>query len=188
MAKQTDNPATPLDVTEYEVIWVPVGSLTHNPKNYRRHNEDHILTLRQSLREHGWEQVVIVDPRDHTLILDGHGRELAAQAEGLARMPVHVYHGTSPEKWIVTANESDRQATVDQTGLAALLAELQTTVGLDGTGHDSASLDALIGSLTVPDFAPVGADEQGRLDQLAPKPVTCPHCGETFDLREAEQA
>lgn len=30
----------------------------------------------------------------------------------------------------------------------------------------------------VPDFAPVGADEQPRLDQKAP--VTCPHCGESF--------
>lgn len=30
----------------------------------------------------------------------------------------------------------------------------------------------------VPDFQPVGADEQPRLDQKAP--VTCPHCGELF--------
>jgi len=30
----------------------------------------------------------------------------------------------------------------------------------------------------VPDFQPVGADEQPRLDQKAP--ITCPHCGEEF--------
>jgi hypothetical protein len=30
----------------------------------------------------------------------------------------------------------------------------------------------------VPDFQPVGVEEQGRLDQK--KPVTCPHCGEEF--------
>src|SRR5690349_14771161 len=30
----------------------------------------------------------------------------------------------------------------------------------------------------VPDFQPVGVDEQGRLDQK--KPVTCPHCGAEF--------
>jgi hypothetical protein len=30
----------------------------------------------------------------------------------------------------------------------------------------------------VPDFQPVGANEQPRLDQKAP--VTCPHCGEEF--------
>ena len=30
----------------------------------------------------------------------------------------------------------------------------------------------------VPDFQPVGIDEQGRLDQKSP--ITCPHCGESF--------
>lgn len=29
-----------------------------------------------------------------------------------------------------------------------------------------------------PDFSPVGADEQPRLDQKSP--ITCPHCGEEF--------
>lgn len=32
--------------------------------------------------------------------------------------------------------------------------------------------------LIVPDFQPVGIDEQGRLDQK--KPITCPHCGKEF--------
>ena len=35
-----------------------------------------------------------------------------------------------------------------------------------------------MGSFPAPDFQPVGADEQGRLDQKSP--VTCPKCGETF--------
>ena len=41
-----------------------------------------------------------------------------------------------------------------------------------------AELLQTVGAGTVPDFAPVGADEQPRLDQKAP--VTCPHCGEEF--------
>jgi len=35
-----------------------------------------------------------------------------------------------------------------------------------------------MGSNAVPDFQPVGIDEQGRLDQK--KPVTCPECGHEF--------
>ena len=38
--------------------------------------------------------------------------------------------------------------------------------------------------LEVPDtnFEPATEDEQGRLDELLPKYVTCPHCGKEFDL------
>lgn len=38
--------------------------------------------------------------------------------------------------------------------------------------------DLQIAGLQVPDFQPVGVDEQGRLDQK--KPVTCPECGHEF--------
>ncbi len=174
----------PLAATEYEVLWVPVGSLTHNPKNYRRHGEAHIETLKQSLREHGWEQVVVVDPRDTTLILDGHGRELAAQALGLEQMPVHVYHGKSPEKWVVTANESDRQADVDQTALAALLCDLQGTVGLEGTGWDGAAVDALVGQLAAADYEAKGQGKEfdENLDLSGVKMATCPECGHEFPV------
>ena len=43
--------------------------------------------------------------------------------------------------------------------------------------RDIAALNELLGS-EVPDFHPVGEDEQGRLDQK--KPVTCPECGHEF--------
>ena len=36
----------------------------------------------------------------------------------------------------------------------------------------------------VPDFQPGTLDEQGRLDELAPKIVACPYCGKEFDLRQ----
>ena len=40
------------------------------------------------------------------------------------------------------------------------------------------NLANLLGSEEVPDFQPVGIDEQGRLDQKSP--VTCPECGHAF--------
>jgi ParB-like chromosome segregation protein Spo0J len=36
------------------------------------------------------------------------------------------------------------------------------------------------------DFAPGSLDEQGKLDELAPKIVNCPSCGESFDARLQE--
>ena len=43
------------------------------------------------------------------------------------------------------------------------------------TSLDRQDVDAL---LTGPDFEPVGADEQSRLDEK--KQVTCPECGRSF--------
>jgi len=40
-------------------------------------------------------------------------------------------------------------------------------------------------TLMMPDFEPATEEEQGKLDELDPKWITCPHCGEKFDEREA---
>jgi len=51
------------------------------------------------------------------------------------------------------------------------------------------SQDELVGILKNddPNFAPGTEDDQGKLDELAPKMVKCPHCGEEWDLREHGQ-
>jgi len=56
-----------------------------------------------------------------------------------------------------------------------LLADLNAGVDLSGLFHDD-ELNELLS--IVPDFAPVDASEQPRLDQK--KPIVCPHCGEEF--------
>jgi transposase len=35
-----------------------------------------------------------------------------------------------------------------------------------------------------PDFEPASEDDQGKLNELDPKLVDCPHCGKEFDIRE----
>ncbi len=37
-----------------------------------------------------------------------------------------------------------------------------------------------------PDFEPGTEEEQGKLDELSPKIVKCPHCGKEFDSRAQE--
>lgn len=64
-----------------------------------------------------------------------------------------------------------------------LLADLGAGVDLSGLWRDD-ELASLLADIQSPDFSPVGADEQPRLDQLEPKMVTCPHCGTEFDARE----
>jgi ParB family chromosome partitioning protein len=49
---------------------------------------------------------------------------------------------------------------------------------LNSWGKDYSNLKGLVESEEVPDFQPVGVEEQGRLDQK--KPVECPNCGHEF--------
>ena len=42
-----------------------------------------------------------------------------------------------------------------------------------------------IDEFETPDFQPGNEDDQGKLDELEPKMVTCPHCGGEFDTRKA---
>jgi hypothetical protein len=50
-------------------------------------------------------------------------------------------------------------------------------------GFDPAEIQSLING--GPDFQPATENEQGKLDQLDPKWIACPHCGKEFDAREA---
>ena len=36
-----------------------------------------------------------------------------------------------------------------------------------------------------PSFEPGSEDDQGKLDELDPKWIACPHCGKEFDARQA---
>lgn len=58
-----------------------------------------------------------------------------------------------------------------------LLADLNAGVDLASMFRDD-ELDTLLADIRPPDFMPVDASEQPRLDQK--KPVVCPHCGEEF--------
>jgi hypothetical protein len=78
----------------------------------------------------------------------------------------------------------DAKNLYDPESYVALLEELAKTSNLPLT-VDGGDLDLLIEQLQVPNFEPVGEDEQGRLDEIAPKEsqeieCTCPQCGHQF--------
>lgn len=166
----------------------PVASLQANPDNYRHHPERQVEQLRISLREHGQYKNVVITPEG--VILAGHGVVQAAAELDWQTIAVHVFDGTEEQqrKLMVADNELSRMAVDDDAQLSQLLSAIQAETGLEGTGFDDEGLAALLAEVdtAVPPFMPVSADEQGRLDQLEPKWVQCPQCGDTFDARQAE--
>jgi DNA modification methylase len=122
-----------------------VERLTANPRNYRKHPEKQIERLRASLRRHGFQKPLVVK-RDG-VILAGHGMELAARAEGMATVPVHVYTGEKPLAFMVDDNEASKGAEEDGARLEELVYEIAELEGVEvelvdsGNGREEPALE-----------------------------------------------
>jgi ParB family transcriptional regulator, chromosome partitioning protein len=111
---------------------------------------------------------------------------LAARMLGMDTVPViELSHLTKAQKqaYIIADNRLALNAGWDNEMLTVELNELLADgFDLDVLGFDTEDLQKL---LDKPNFEPATLEEQGKLDQLDPKWIACPHCGKEFDAREA---
>ena len=150
--------------------------LLANPQNWRIHPKHQQDALSAVLDNIGWVQRVIVNKRT-AHIVDGHLRVSLAISRNEPSVPV-VYVDLSEDE------ERAVLATIDPLSAMAATDSAKLAELLDSVQIDDAALEAVLkqvgenaGAL-VPDFQPVGMDEQSRLDQKTP--IKCPHCGEEF--------
>jgi ParB-like chromosome segregation protein Spo0J len=146
-------------------------------RNPRTHSPAQVEQIARSIAAFGWTNPILVD--EHNGIIAGHGRLAAAQKLGMAEVPTITLTGLSAEQkraLVIADNQLALGASWDADMLALELGELGSGgFDLSIIGFSDAELDDI---LKEPGFAPVGEDEQGRLDQRAP--VTCPECGHEF--------
>ena len=119
-----------------------VADLVHYARNARIHSDEQILQLRASLREFGFVAPLLIDAQGN--ILAGHGRLMAAQAEGMEEVPcVLVEHLTDAQRraYILTDNRLAEQASWDAEMVSLELQELKDA-GFDFTltGFDDADI------------------------------------------------
>lgn len=107
----------------YELV--PVGELIPYVNNARTHSDEQIAKLQSSIREFGFVNPVLIDGNKN--IIAGHGRLMAAQAEGMASVPcVFVEHLTETQKraYILADNRLAELAGWDMDILASELSAL----------------------------------------------------------------
>ena len=105
---------------------VGIDRLIPYARNARTHSKEQILQLRSSLREFGFVSPIIVDKELN--IIAGHGRVLAAKAEGLSEVPcVFAEHLTDAQKraYILADNRLALNAGWDEELLALEFGELK---------------------------------------------------------------
>ena len=71
---------------EMNIEYISPGDLTPYAKNAKRHPDDQVTHIANSIREFGFRQPIVVDA-DNVVVI-GHGRLLAAKQLGLEQVPV----------------------------------------------------------------------------------------------------
>jgi ParB-like chromosome segregation protein Spo0J len=137
-----------------------------------------------AIREFGF-RVPILAKSDKTIV-DGHLRLKAAKKLGLEEVPVLLCDDMTDVQvraFRLSVNKVSEFADWDSEMLR---------VELDALGKDGFDLELTgfsldeVATLLIDgsDFEPGSEDDQGQLDKLDPKIVTCPHCSKEFDSRE----
>ena len=161
-----------------------VSDLIEYARNPRK-NDHAVDKVAAAIREFGF-RVPILAKSDKTVV-DGHLRLKAAKKLGLETVPVMLCDDMTDAQikaFRISVNRVAELAEWDDELLRVEFAELEGLgFDLELTGF---GLDEMANIFDEPDFQPGSEEDQGRLDQLDPKMVSCPHCCAEFDLRSIE--
>lgn len=124
----------------------PIDSIKESPKNTRRHRDEQINQIADSIRKVGFTAPVLID--DDGVILSGHGRFKAAKTLGMAKIPCVVLSDLSEEEkraYRIADNKLALNSEWDHGILVEELTALQD-LGFDmsATGFNEVELESLL--------------------------------------------
>lgn len=131
-----------------EIKQVSTRSLKPNKRNARTHSKKQVRQIADSIQRFGWTIPILID--EAGTIIAGHGRYLAAQLLGLAKIPVIAIAGLSePEKRALALadNKIAANAGWDREALTAELTELLSLLpdgDINLTGFEAPEVDQLL--------------------------------------------
>lgn len=159
---------------DLKIIYLSPKELKPYDKNTRKHTPNDIEGIKKSIiNAGGFRDPIGIWGKDN-LIVEGHGRQIAALEMGLERVPCIRLDDMTDEQrkeYAIRHNRSAEMSGWDFAKLDEEIAELEIQgidlTDLNFTKVDTDALDDL--------FAPTdGAGEK------EPKKIQCPHCGEWF--------
>ena len=106
---------------DMEIVYLSPQELTPYPKNAKKHPDDQVEHIANSIREFGFRQPIVVDA-DNVVVI-GHGRLLAAQKLGLDTVPV-VRADDLSEEQIKALRLADNKTNESEWDLSELYDEL----------------------------------------------------------------
>lgn len=166
---------------EMRIEYLTLDALTPYERNARAHGEEDIAALMESIRIFGFRDPIGVwGPRN--IIVEGHGRLMAAKRLGLPEVPVIRLDDMSDEQRRAYALAHNRTAELSRWD--------ETVKELELSGISEIDMRAF--RFDVDDLAGTGGDgfgsSDGHLKEQTPpevregKTCTCPACGFTFEI------
>ena len=160
-------------MSELQIVYLSPDELTPYENNTRKHAPDDIESIKKSILDTGFNDPIGIWG-DKNLIVEGHGRQIAAKELHLEKVPcIRLDHMTDEQRreYAIRHNRSAELSAWDFQKLEEELAQLS----LDGI-----EMDDLNFNFGTPDslddlFAP--SDEPEEQEE---KKIKCPHCGEWF--------
>jgi len=173
-------------MSNIEIIYRNASDLIPYANNSRTHSDDQINQVASSIKEFGFTNPVLIDEQGG--IIAGHGRVMAAKKLGLAEVPTITLEGLTKAQvkaYVIADNQLALNSGWD---VDTLKLEIETLQELDfDIDLLGLMVDEITNILNEPSFDPGTEEDQGKLDQLDPKYIDCPHCGKEFDLREVKK-
>lgn len=81
-----------------EIVYLPVDSLEEYEGNARDHGEEDVAAIKRSIEKFGFDDPIGIWS-DHNVIVEGHGRLMAAKALGMKEVPcIRLDHMTDAER------------------------------------------------------------------------------------------
>ena len=160
---------------DLQVVYLSPHDLTPYEGNTRKHAPDDIDQIKQSIEKDGFNDPIGIWG-ENNIIVEGHGRQIAALEMGLEKVPcIRLDHMTDTQRrdYAIRHNRTAELSAWDFGKLEEEIARLE----IDGI--DLSGLKFTLGG----DF---GSDDEYLKEQTEPeakqgKTCTCPSCGFTFE-------
>ena len=153
-----------------KIIEVEIEKLKEYENN-PRHNEGAVDAVAESIKEFGFKVPIVID--SDGVIIAGHTRRKAALKLGLEKVPCIIADDLTPEQikaFRLADNKTGELAGWDFEKLEAELADLAEM--------DMTAFGFVINEeVDIDEFF-----EDAEPKEKEPKTITCPHCGETFEV------
>lgn len=164
------------------ILRLKVSELTLDPNNARKHGEKDLEAIAASLKQFGQQTPIVVT--SDNVVIKGNGTLMAAMKLEWPEIDAirTSLTGQQLTAYAIADNRTSDLSEFDNEKLLEILQGFDDQAIIDACGFDEQAMAELLQEVQ-PSFDPVGPDSQGKLDELAPKPVLCPHCKQEFDLR-----
>lgn len=142
-------------------------------KNAKDHGDDDVNAIRASIRQFGFDDPIGIWS-DQNIIVEGHGRQLAAIAEGLETVPCIRLDHLSDAQRKAYALAHNKTAELSEWNDGLLKAELENIPTIDMTElgiREDADL---------PDYDEMFIEAEEK--EKKPRVHICPHCGASVEV------